>query len=104
MGRRLFLLACVSRATSKAACERLRSCGAATGWAMLRTFGFGAQALAGAKADIGDMHANIFIPRDTHVIEAIFLDLDFTLNSHPEHMRFALVFDRLNQRVVFPSI
>ena len=72
--------------------------------AMLRTFGFGAQALAGAKADIGDMHANIFIPRDTHVIEAIFLDLDFTLNSHPEHMRFALVFDRLNQRVVFPSI
>jgi len=72
--------------------------------AMLATVGFGAQALAGANADVGDVRANIFIPRDTHLIEAIFIDLDVTVNSHPAHMRLALVFNRINQRVLFPSL
>jgi outer membrane lipoprotein-sorting protein len=72
--------------------------------AMLRTVGFGAQALAGVKADVGDIHANIFIPRDTHLIEAMFIDLDVTVNSHRAHMRFAVAFNRINQRVVFPRI
>jgi hypothetical protein len=72
--------------------------------AMLDSVGFGAHALAGVNADVGDIQANIFIPRDSHIIEAMFIDLDVTVNRHPAHMRFAVAFNRINQRVVFPRI
>jgi hypothetical protein len=72
--------------------------------ALVNTAGSLATKALGSDVHIGDTRAVLFIPRDTHVVEVMFADLDIRAAGHTAHMHVSIATSGYNKPVAIPSL
>jgi hypothetical protein len=65
--------------------------------------GLATKALGSSGVHFGDTRAVLFIPRDTHLMEVMFADLDVHAGVHTAHMHISIATSGYNKPVAIPS-
>jgi hypothetical protein len=73
-----------------------------TGELLSSAGGPAAQLFSNLGVHASDVRAVLFIPRDTHLVEAMLADLTISAQGHDVHMKLSLALTGLNQPVDFP--
>jgi hypothetical protein len=59
--------------------------------------------LESSGVQISDVRAVLFVPRDTHLVEVMFADLDITGEGHEVHMHISIATSGANKPVAIPA-
>lgn len=59
--------------------------------------------LESAGVHISDVRAVLFVPRDTHLVEVMFADVDVTGEGHQVHMHISIATSGINKPVAIPA-
>ena len=66
--------------------------------------GLATKALGAAGVHFGDIRAVAFIPRDTHLMEVMFADMDVDAGGHSAHMHISIAASGINKPVAMPLL
>ena len=66
--------------------------------------GLATKALGAAGVHFGDIRAVLFIPRDTHLMEVMFADLDVQAGGETAHMHISIARSGINKPLSFPLL
>jgi hypothetical protein len=66
--------------------------------------GLATKALGAAGVHFGDIRAVLFIPRDTHLMEVMFADLDVHAGGQTAHMHISIATSGINKPLAFPLL
>jgi hypothetical protein len=66
--------------------------------------GLATKALGAAGVHFGDIRAVLFIPRDTHLMEVMFADMDVDAGGHSAHMHISIAASGINKPVAMPLL
>jgi hypothetical protein len=66
--------------------------------------GMGSQSLGALGVDFGGIRAVLYIPRDTHLVEVMFADLDVKVAGHKAHLHVSVALNDVDQPVDFPTL
>ena len=66
--------------------------------------GFATKALGSSGVHLGDIRAVLFVPRDTHLVEVMFADLDIKADGHKAHLHISIASRDINKPVSIPEL
>jgi hypothetical protein len=72
--------------------------------ALLGSAGLASKLLEGAGVHFGDIRAVLYIPRDTHLVEVMFADLDVQGGGQTAHLHLSIATRDVNKPLAIPQL
>lgn len=72
--------------------------------ALLANAGFASSLLGSSGVHFGDIRAVLFVPRDSHLVEVMFADLDIKAQGQTAHMHISLATRDIDKPVEIPQL